>query len=97
AGGTFTDPTFGTKLLRVTDAADGTDNHQSYSYWPSMNKNSSLLYISSVGGSPKLYDFDTSALAVSNKRAMFQSNPPSGGAPASEDAIWSGKQNNIML
>src|SRR5690348_5150718 len=71
AGGTFTDPTFGTSILRVTDANDGSDNHQSYSYWPSMNKNSSLLYISTVGGSPKLYDFDTAALAVSNKRAMF--------------------------
>src|SRR5205823_5436745 len=87
AGGMLTDPTFGTTLLRVTDANDGTDNHQSYSYWPSFNKNSSLLYISSVGGIPKVYDFDTATFSVSNKRILFQSNPPDG-VPSSEDAIW---------
>src|SRR3954468_19995714 len=66
AGGTFTDPVFGTSLLRVTDSNDGADNHQSYSYWPSLNKNSSLLYISNVGGNPTLYDFDTVAFSISN-------------------------------
>ncbi len=97
AGGKFTDPVFGTSILRVTDANDGTVNHQSYSYWPSINKNSSLLYISSVNGNPTLYDFDTTTFSILNKRAFFASNPPSGGAPSSEDAIWSGTQNNIML
>lgn len=96
-GNSFTDPTFGTSILRVTDASDGNDNNQSYSYWPCMNKNSSLLYISSVGLNPTLYDFDTTTFSISNKRAMFQRNPPSGGAPSSEDAIWSGTQNNVML
>lgn len=96
-GYSFIDPTFGTSILRVTDAGDGADNHQSYSYWPSLNKNSSLLYISSVGGNPTLYDFDTTAFSISNKRAMFQSNPPGGEASSAEDAIWSGKQNNVML
>jgi len=97
AGSTFVDPTFGTTLLRVTDSNDGNDNHQSYSYWPSMNKNSTLLYISSVGGSPTLYDFDTTAFAISNKRAMFASNPGGDGAPNAEDAIWSGTQQNQMI
>ncbi|MBI3501905.1 MAG: hypothetical protein HY063_08930 [Bacteroidetes bacterium] len=32
AGGTLTDPTFGTALLRVTDANDGAQNYHSYSY-----------------------------------------------------------------
>ena len=96
-GISFVDPTFGTSILRVTDATDGADNHHSYSYWPCLNKNSSLLYVSSVGGNATLYDFDTAALAISNKRAMFQSNPPAEGQPSSEDAIWSGTQNNILL
>lgn len=97
AGGTFMDPEFGTMILRVTDANDGDENHQSYSYWPSINKNSSLVYISSVGGSPTLYDFDTSSFSISNKRTMFQSNPIGDGTPNSEDAIWSGLQSDVML
>ncbi len=97
AGNTFVDPTFGTTLLRVTDANDGNDNMQAYSYWPSFNKNSTLLYIFSVGGSPTLYDFDTLGFSISNKRAMFPSNPPGDGAPNAEDAIWSGTSNNKML
>lgn len=97
AGDTLVDPIFGTSILRVTDANDGTDNHQSYSYWPSFNLNSTLLYVSSVGGNPTLYDFDTIAFSISNKRALFQSNPPSDGMPNAEDAIWSGTQENVML
>jgi hypothetical protein len=97
AGGIFTDPVFGTTLLRVTDATDGNDNHQSYSYWPSFNKNSTLLYISSVGGNPTLYDFDTTSFSISNKRLLFQSNPAGDGTPNAEDAIWSGQKINHML
>ncbi len=91
------DPVFGTSILRITDGADGNDNHQSYSYWPSINKNSSMLYISSVGGNPMLYDFDTAAFSISNKRAMFLGNPFGDGTPNAEDAIWSGTQSNIMF
>jgi len=97
AGGTFVDAVFGTTLLRVTDSNDGADNHQSYSYWPSFNKNSTLLYISSVGGTPTLYDFDTLNFSISNKRLLFQSNPVGDGTPNAEDAIWSGQHNTIML
>ena len=97
SGGTFTDPVFGTTLLRVTDSLDGADNHQSYSYWPSFNKTSSILYISSVGGFPMLYDFNPNTLSISNKRALFPANPAGDGTPNAEDAIWSGIQPNHML
>ncbi|HXC05573.1 MAG TPA: hypothetical protein VNZ86_12515, partial [Bacteroidia bacterium] len=97
AGGTFTDPVFGTTLLRVTDSLDGADNHQSYSYWPAFNKNASILYISSVGGIPTLYDFDTVNFSISNKRNLFPSNPPGDGAPNGEDAIWSGIHPHTVL
>ncbi|MFI5148580.1 MAG: T9SS type A sorting domain-containing protein [Bacteroidia bacterium] len=97
AGGTFTDPVFGTTLLRITDSLDGPDNHQSYSYWPAFNKNASLLYISSVNGTPTLYDFDTVNQSISNKRNLFLSNPAGDGAPNGEDAIWSGIHTHTML
>src|SRR5690348_10047450 len=37
AGGTMTDSTFGTTIMRLTDSNDGTDCRVEYSYWPSFN------------------------------------------------------------
>src|ERR1051326_1712020 len=68
AGGTFTDPTFNTTLLRVTDASDGNDNHHAYAYWPCMNMNSTHLYIIQTNIGPTLYDFDPIGFSISNKR-----------------------------
>src|SRR5690348_2154204 len=39
AGGKITDPVFGTTIMRLTDAADGSDCQIGYSYWPSLNLN----------------------------------------------------------
>src|SRR4026209_1695505 len=44
-GQTFTDPTFGTKVLRLTDNTDGGIASVTYSYWPAFNVNSSKLFI----------------------------------------------------
>jgi hypothetical protein len=89
ANNTFTDPTFGTTLLRVTDEADGTTNTNSYSSWPSLNcNNTRLLYMSD--GRAMVCDFNAETMRVSNKRALFQ-KPISGSQfPWAEDAIWSG-------
>lgn len=90
AGGTFVDQTFGTTLMRVTDASDGNDNHHAYSYWPCMNKSSTRLYVMQTSNlGPTLYDFDTLSFAISNKRAAFASVCPSGYGPDVESAIWS--------
>lgn len=97
AGGVFTDPTFGTNILRVTDANDGNDNHHAYSYWPCMNSNSTRLYVFQTGLGPTLYDFDTINFSVSNKRLAFTSNCPSGSAPDAENAIWSDLNPDIIF
>ncbi len=97
AGSTFVDPTFGTTLMRVTDAGDGNDNHHAYSYWPCMNKNSTRLYVFQTGLGPTLYDFDTVNFSISNKRLMFTSNCPSGAAPDAENAIWSDLNPDIIF
>ena len=96
AGGKFTDPTFGTTIMRVTDSSDGAFNSTSYSYWPSLNLNNSRLFII-AGGSPTLYDFDPSSFSISNKRPLFAASLPTGGSPISEDAFWSGTDPNTIF
>src|SRR5438270_10826442 len=54
AGGTIIDPTFETTIMRLTDANDGPDCVNAYSYWPTFNVNNTLLLV--YGGSdPPLY------------------------------------------
>ncbi len=88
AGETLVDPTFGSVILRVTDSRDGANNYHAYAYWPTLNLDSSRLYISSVGGEATLYDFDPVGMSISNKRLAFPPLP-NGARPDAEDATWS--------
>lgn len=97
AGGKLVDPTFGSTILRVTDAADGNDNHHAYSYWPCMNKNSTRLYVMQTSIGPTLYDFDTLAFSISNKRIAFAAVCPSGHGPDIENAVWSDLDPDVIF
>jgi hypothetical protein len=46
ARGAYTDPVFGTRIIRVTDSRDGTVCTHAYSYWPAFNYNTTRLMIS---------------------------------------------------
>jgi len=96
AGGTFVDPGFGTELLRVTDEADGKENNNAYSYWPSFSKDSTRFFIWS-GGQPTLYRFDPQAFSILGKEPLFPHKPPSGYEPRWEDAIWSGQDPQVLF
>jgi hypothetical protein len=95
AGGTFTDPTFGTRLMRVTDETDGPDNITAYSYWPTFNKDSTLLHLCR-NGEPTLYRFDPHAFRLGDHQPLYPKAPPAGGNPGWEDAIWSGKEADVL-
>ena len=95
AGGTFIDPTFGTSIMRLTDANDGVFNANSYSYWPSFNKDSTRLWVITKPG-PMLFSFDPVMFRVSNKQLLF-SNLPNGHTPDFNDAIWSGLNNDVIF
>jgi len=95
AGGTLVDPTFGTTIMRLTDANDGVFNVNSYSYWPSFNKDSTRLWVITKPGA-MLYSFDPVNFRVSNKRPLF-STLPNGHTPNVSDAIWSGTDNALMF
>ncbi|HUW56125.1 MAG TPA: hypothetical protein VMZ92_05780 [Planctomycetota bacterium] len=88
AGETFTDPTFGTTILRVTDEADG-DSQNAYSYWPSFNRDSTLFHIQTRKGGPTLYHFDPKAFKVTGKEPLFVRDPAFPGGMNWEGSIWS--------
>ena len=100
AGGTFVDPTFGTTILRVTDAttSGGASCGTAYSYWPSFNRTSTRVWAFCDGdGTGVLFDFDPATLALSNQRPLFAAPPPSGEGLRLEDAIWSKVDPDVVL
>src|SRR5688572_10612384 len=60
AGGSYTDPVFGTTIIRVTDESDGDLCAAAYSYWPAFNKDSTRLLVA-CDDIPRLYLFDPEA------------------------------------
>lgn len=94
AGGSFLDPTFGTKIIRVTDANDGNANAIVYSYWQQWSLNSTKFWIArgnSGSTVPTLYLFNPSTLTVSRAGALFSD------VSLSQDGlIFSGKNNNYL-
>jgi hypothetical protein len=93
AGGTLTDPTFGTTIMRLTDANDGTDCRVEYSYWPTFNVNSTrakALCVNNGTDRTKIWTFDP----VNFKRgttAVLMSM-----VPQSSDAIWSSSDPDVI-
>jgi len=91
-GGKFTDPTWGTTVMRVTDASDGAWNGNAYSYWPTFNKDNTYIIISNLwNGGDYVQHFDPVNFAlVGSKAPLFATPVPGGGSPGWEDVIWSG-------
>lgn len=96
AGGVFVDPVFGTQIMRVTDEADGPENQNAYSYWPSFNKNATWFHIN-CSGTAVLYRFDPEGFALLGKAPLFSRNPPGGHVPRWESAIWSGEVPDVLF
>jgi hypothetical protein len=94
AGGTVIDPTFGTTIMRLTDANDGPDCVNAYSYWPTFNINNTRLLIHN-GIAPMLYRFDPVNFAIIDK-TVWDAPTPIGGTVGWEDAIWSGSNSNVI-
>jgi hypothetical protein len=98
AGTVLVDPTFNTKVLRVTDEQDGANCNNSYAYWPTFNKDSTRM-IYTVDNAGKVCDFNPNGAmgqAVSNKRDLWAAPVPDGGLLNTEDAVWSGKSPDVI-
>jgi hypothetical protein len=94
AGGMITDPTFGTKIMRLTDANDGPECINSYSYWPTFNLNSTRLLVYS-GTVPLLYRFDPVNFKILEK-VIWNTQTPTGESVRWDDAIWSGTDPDVI-
>jgi len=92
AGDSFVDPTFGTTIIRVTDAAEaGGPSTHGYSYWPVFNSDSTLFFLNKAG-TPTLYSLDPESGATSELGPLF----PSGVSCGWEDAAWSRTDPHLM-
>lgn len=85
AGGELTDPTFGTRILRVTDATTTPNTGGiegavvGYSYWPSLNSdNTKAMFLVNSGFTrAAFYSFNAAAFTI-NTTASFMSAAPAG-------------------
>jgi hypothetical protein len=101
AGSRITDPTFGTTIIRLTDASDGSDCQTQYSYWPAFNCNSTRVQILCLPqGTTALrtmfMKFDSVTLAVTGK-SVFQTPPAGEWLISRSDSIWSGVHPDIIF
>lgn len=95
AGGVFTDPTFGTRLLRVTDEADGKENQNAYSYWSAFNADSTRFHLCRSGRAT-LYRFDPKTFKILDKGPLFAKKPPSDHEPRWDDALWAAGSPDVL-
>jgi hypothetical protein len=95
AGGTFVDPTFGSTIMRLTDATDGTECHNAYSYWPTFNKDNTRFFLYSSKGIV-LGTFDPLGFKLLSKQ-LFTKTTPAGTMLNFEDLMWSNVDPDILL
>src|ERR1051326_3156375 len=101
-GQTYTDPVFGTKILRVTDGADGGSGEIAYSYWPAFNSNSTKMIIG-LDYIPYLYTFDPVNLTFQKQGTLFNGDSMEweglSWSVSNPDLIYgiSGYNSNILL
>ena len=95
AGSIITDPTFGSRILRVTDGKSDPEQAGLPLYTPSSpeqnswSKNSTMFYITTSEGSILLYDFDPAKMAAKQTRTPK--------IDLSGEPQFSFRQNNILF
>ncbi len=92
AGGSYVDPVFGSKIIRVTDEHAGTHCLHAYSYWPAFNADDTRLLIS-CDSVPLLYRFDPSTDTVTPDGALYGAGSPH---IQFEGASWSHSDPNVL-
>jgi hypothetical protein len=79
AGAKISDPVFGTRILRVTDAADGnTGAGTLYSYYPAFNANNTYLAVRETIGYARAKFFRFDAVNFTAGPGFILSSPPAG-------------------
>jgi len=93
AGETFTDPVFGTTILRVTDSStDGGNSFRTaYSYWPTFNSDNTKILAVGDDGFGLIYDFDPDTFELGSYIVT-----PLGVASYEHSVYWSRVNPNLM-
>jgi hypothetical protein len=91
--GSYVDPDFGAKIIRVTDANDGTTCVNAYAYWPAFNSDSTRLMIS-CDMVVRLYKFDPSTDTLTYDGPLVTAGGPAG--LEFEGAFWSHSEPSVL-
>jgi hypothetical protein len=98
AGGDLVDPAFGSTILRLTDASDGSDCQVQYSYWPTFSRNNDyVLAQCSVGGITTLAIWRFDPVSFSRGAPVARVRTSSGWPISPSDAIWSGLDSEVVF
>jgi hypothetical protein len=92
AGDRFTDPTFGTEIIRVTDETEGKNANVAYSYWNLFNADSTKFFIS-IDNKVFLYDFDKLRGKISRSGSLF---PGESKFISFEGIVWSSNDPDML-
>lgn len=93
AGGSYIDPVFGTKIIRVTDSRYGTLCTHAYSYWPAFNHDNNRLMLA-CDNSILLFKFDPLTDKVTADGTLRGTD---GYKVQFDGAVWSYSSPDIMF
>jgi hypothetical protein len=93
AGGTLLDTVFGTTIMRLTDANDGSDCRVEYSYWPTFNADSTKVKALCVTGGmdrTRIWNFNPATFQRGTQLPIMPM------LPHSTDPIWSDTAPDVL-
>ena len=99
-GGTFCDPVFGTKIMRVTtEATAGGGASTSYSYWPTFNMNNTKILVVNPLATHQgdIYDFNPTTFTLGQRLAALPFAPNTGQSTKLDDSVWSYTEPNKLF
>ncbi len=88
SGGKFTDPTFGTQILRVTDETMGDTVGTVYSYYSSFNADNTLVFEDVDGTYGRLHRLDPLAFELKGRPMKMPLSPDGGLYAAGGSPVW---------
>jgi hypothetical protein len=91
--GSYVDPVFGSKIIRVTDATSGTHCVNAYSYWPAFNRDSTRLLIS-CDAVAHVYRFDPTTDQLAYDGPLVTAGGPTN--LQFEGAYWSHNEPTVL-